>query len=67
MRLYSIEYQTVAVVGLERTFYQVSDGEGAVEVCAIVRDPAAIMCPIAFPFTIGFSTANGTAGNTSPL
>ena len=51
-----------AVVGLERTFYQVSESVGVAEVCVIVRNPT-IVCPIAFPFTIRFLTADGTAGN----
>ena len=49
-------------MGLERTVYQVSESVGVVEVCAVVRNPT-IVCPIAFPFTISFSTADGTAGN----
>ena len=52
----------VAVVGLERTFYQVAENVGVVEVCAVVRNPT-IVCPISFPFTIRFLTADGTAGN----
>ena len=52
----------MAVVGLERTFYQVSENVGVVEVCAVVRNPT-IMCPISFPFAMRFSTADGTAGN----
>ena len=60
------KYYTDAVVGLERTFYQASEDVGVVEVCAIVRNPT-IVCPIAFPFNINFSTADTTAGNTLPL
>ena len=58
-----IHYCTAAVVGLEKTSYQVPENVGVVEVCAFVRNPT-IMCPIAFPFNISFSTANITAGNS---
>ena len=61
MCLHSLDYYTAAVVGLERTFYQVSEDVGVVEVCAVVRNPT-IVCPIAFPFNISFSTADTTAG-----
>jgi hypothetical protein len=43
-----------AVVGLERTFYNVSEGNEPVEICAIVVHPD-IMCPIKFPFNLFFS------------
>ena len=52
----------VAVVGLEKTFYSVSEDVGVVEVCAIVYSPT-IDCPIAFPFDVGLSTLDNTAGN----
>ena len=51
----------VAVVGLERTFYSISEDVGAVEVCAVVTRPN-IDCPIEFTFTIHISTVNETAG-----
>ena len=51
----------VAVVGLERTFYQVSEDVGVVEVCAIVYSPD-ITCPIAFPFDVRLRAVNGFAG-----
>ena len=35
---------------------------GVVEVCAIVYSPT-IDCPIAFPFDVGLSTSDGSAGN----
>ena len=50
-----------ARVGLERTFYSVSEGVGVVELCAVVYEPN-ITCPIEFPFNIRLSTADGTAG-----
>ena len=50
-----------AVVGLENTFYEVSEDAGSVEVCAIVYSPS-IDCPIVFPFNISLSTINNTAG-----
>ena len=53
-----------AVVGLEKTFYQVSENVGVVEVCAIVYRPNGnIACPITFPFNVRLSTTNDSAGN----
>ena len=52
---------TDAVVGLEETYYNVSEGVGVVEVCAIVYEPVGA-CPIAFPFTVLLSTIDDTAG-----
>ena len=46
----------VAVVGLEKTFYQVTEDVGVVEVCAIVYSPN-ITCPIEFPFNVHLSTS----------
>ena len=51
----------MAVVGLEKTFYQVSEDVGVVEVCAIVYSPT-IVCPINFPFNVSLSTRNDSAG-----
>ena len=51
-----------AVVGLESTFYSVSEAVGLVEVCAIVFSPT-IGCPIAFPFDVSLSTSDDTAGS----
>ena len=39
------------MVGLEKTFYKVSEGVGVVEVCAVVYSPSGD-CPITFPFNI---------------
>ena len=50
----------MAVVGLEETFYRVSEEVGFVEVCAIVYSPS-VECPIEFPFSVDFSTSDGTA------
>ena len=52
-------------MGLERTFYSVSEGVGVVDLCAVVHEPN-ITCPIEFPFNISLSTANGTAGLSCP-
>ena len=54
-------FTSVAVVGLERTFYNVSEDVGLVEVCAIVYSPT-IVCPINFPFDVSLSTSDNTAG-----
>ena len=59
-----------AVVGLERTCYEVSEDVGAVNVCAVVYSPD-VPCPIDFAFDVSFSvcesscsySADGSAGN----
>ena len=54
---------TVAVVGLEHTFYSVEEGPGAVvEVCAVVYQPTG-SCPIGFDFTVDLTTSDITAGS----
>ena len=52
----------MAVVGLEKIFYIVSEDVGVLEVCAIAYSPI-IDCPIAFPFAVVLSTRDITAGN----
>ena len=59
--LFTIITLTVAVVGLEKTFYRTTEGLGVVEVCAVVYSPS-ITCPIEFPFSILLQTADGSAG-----
>ena len=49
----------MAVVGLERTFYQVSEDVGMVEVCARTN------CPIDFVFAIRFSAFSISVGDGS--
>ena len=49
-----------AVVGLEQTFFRVSEGIGVVEICANVSFPD-VECPIKFPFKVNLSTSDGTA------
>ena len=51
----------VAVVGLEQTFFRVSEDVGVVELCAVVYTPI-IECPIEFPFDVRLSTRDDTAG-----
>ena len=54
---------TEAIVGLERTLYQVSEDVGVVEVCAIVYEPNGnLACPITFPFDVSLSTGDDSAG-----
>ena len=54
----------MAVVGLERTLYQVSEDVGVVEVCAIVYSPNGnIPCPIDFAFDVILSTSDDSAGD----
>ena len=52
----------MAEVGMEMTFYNVTEGEGVREVCASVYSPDG-SCHIQFPFNITGSTRSGTAGN----
>ena len=59
--MYIYIVSTVAVVGLERTFYQVSENVGVVEVCAIVYSPEGD-CPIEFLFDVNLIITNGRAG-----
>ena len=55
----------MAVVGLEETFYHTEEGQGAVQVCAIVYMPDdTVPCPIAFEFTVYLSNAEFTAGTS---
>ena len=49
-------------MGLEKTFYNVTEDVGVVEVCAVVYSPT-IDCPIAFPFDVRLLTRDGSAGN----
>ena len=55
-------FLTVAVVGLERTSYQVSEGVNMLELCVIVYSPS-IECPIEIPFNVNLFTSDNTAGN----
>ena len=53
----------MAVVGLERTFYNVSEDVGVVELCAVVYTPDdSFDCPIMFPFEVNLSTEDESAG-----
>ena len=58
---YHIRHHPGAVVGLERTFFTVSENVGVVEICAVVLFPS-ISCPISFPFEVTLSLTPGTAG-----
>ena len=55
---------SVAVVGLERTAYTVSEDVVVVEVCAIVYSPNN-SCPINFPFDVRLATGDATAGKSN--
>ena len=55
-------------MGLEKTFYQVSEDVGVVEVCAIVYEPNRnLACPISFPFNVSLSTGDDSAGIPTAL
>ena len=47
------------MVGLERTFYNVSEGNEPLKICVIVVHPD-IICPVQFPFNLFFSVIEGT-------
>ena len=50
----------VAVVGLERTFYQIPEDVGMVEVCVIVYNSTGnVPCPINFKFNVNLSSSSG--------
>ena len=66
--IYNVFSTPVAVVGLERIFYQVPEGVGVVEVCTLVYNPNSNSpCPINFAFDVSltssdrFSTSDGSA------
>ena len=51
-----------AVIGLEKTYYPVSERSiGEVEICVTVYRPS-VECPIQFPFTLILKAIDGTAG-----
>ena len=64
IHIFTISCVAVAVVGLEQTFYNVSEDVGIVEVCAVVYEPVRD-CPISFPFELFLSTEDGSAGRTT--
>ena len=53
-----------AVVGLEKTFYSISedDPQGVVEVCVIVYRANNNNCPIPFSFDVNISTVEDSEG-----
>ena len=51
----------MAIVGLEESFYQVSEDVGVVTVCTVVNSTG-ISCPIEYSFEVELSTKNGSAG-----
>ena len=56
----------VAVVGLEETFYKVSEDVGGVNVCAIVYSPNSnILCPINFAFGVSLSTISSNSDDSA--
>ena len=56
-----MSHSAEARVGLEQTFFRVTEGVGVFEVCFVVFEPD-IECPIKFPFNVQLVTADGTAG-----
>ena len=53
----------VAVVGLERPVYNVSESVDFVEICIIVTNPVT-SCPIPDPFTVTLSSSDDGAGTS---
>ena len=53
--VYMLLQPTEAVVGLQRSIYWVREDVGVVQVCILVHSPS-IGCPVAYPFTVVFST-----------
>ena len=51
----------MAIVGLEESFYQVSENMGVVTVCTVVNSTG-ISCPIDYSFEVELSTKDGSAG-----
>ena len=51
----------MAIVGLEESFYQVSENMGVVTVCTVVNSTG-ISCPIDYLFEVKLSTKDGSAG-----
>ena len=52
---------TVAIIGFERTLYDVSEDTVVVGICAVVSSPS-IDCPIKAPINVSFATEDNTAG-----
>ena len=48
-----------AVVDLQDARLEVTEGDGGVPVCAVIRSPD-ITCPVDFTFTISLSVGDGT-------
>ena len=52
----------MAVVGLERTHYPVSEGTiGELEI-SVTLNSSSVKCPIEFPFAVILTAVDGTAG-----
>ena len=53
-------------MGLEQTVYTADEGDGSVEVCAVVYSPD-LDCPIEFSFDVSLSASDGSAGNNTDI
>ena len=47
---------------MESAVYQVSEDESSVEVCAVIRSPPGVVCPMDFSVSVTLSTSDETAG-----
>ena len=51
-----------SLVGLEKTYYTVSEGTvGGIEICVTMYS-SSVECPIEFPFAVILTAIDGTAG-----
>ena len=52
-------HSDVAVIGFEKTYYEVQGSKGVVEACATVFGPEDVSCPIEFDFLLSISIDGG--------
>ena len=63
--LHSLLLILVATVGLEKTYYPISeDTIRGIEICVTVNS-SSVECPIEFPFAVNLTAIDGTAGMQS--
>ena len=59
--IFTLVTLAAAVVGLERTYYSVSESDGTLLVCAVLSDPSGT-CPLNFTFIVDIQMSGGNAG-----
>ena len=55
-------FSSAVTVQMERAVYQVSEDEGSVDVCALMRSPPGVDCPVDFSVYVPMSTSDDSAG-----